>query len=175
MEKKISSDKANQIIKKFNYPFSLIFLPMVCREGGRGLVWKNSPNTVHKILSSSNRFIYCRIKDNIKHTSRLSTFNNGFPHHHLPKSLWKQHGNLTNRDNNPWLIIGDLNGYPVLIRDCLRIKAIELRHNNFSRFIQKNNLIDLGFTENRCTWHDKRENLATVFSLLTALWQTISR
>lgn len=45
-------------------------------------------------------------------------------------------------------------------------KDNSIRYNNSTRFIQENNLIDLDFTGNLHTWHEKREKQATILARL---------
>lgn len=60
----------------------------------------------------------------------------------------KQITNLPNTENNPWIIIGDLNELSNPHRKASASKGNSTRCNNFKKFVQSHYLIDLGYISN---------------------------
>lgn len=65
METKINFDMAKCIIKKLNFPLFDEVTPLGF-TGGLRLLWQNTLKFHLEVLSKSDRFIHCLIKDSVK-------------------------------------------------------------------------------------------------------------
>lgn len=83
-ETKIDLDRALSLISHLKIPHFQI----ICSEDFSGwirLLWKDYVDFLLNIISTTNRFIQCRVHDNLKYVSWLATFIYCYPHQSLQK------------------------------------------------------------------------------------------
>lgn len=71
------------------------------------------------------------------------------------RGLWAQLGNMNNRVNSPWLIIGDFNSI-LYNNDCIGGTAVTVGEvQDFKEYVKKCDLMELPYGGHRYTWNDK--------------------
>lgn len=120
--------------------------------------------------STSNRIIPWKPKDNINKVSWfetvVKTVVNGYLQQHFRKRLWKQITHLPNTENDPRIIIKDLNELPNPNEKILKQKRVTLLGMIISITLFKENLIDLAYIINPFTWYNKRKAEDAMLHLL---------
>lgn len=84
----------------------------------------------------------------------------------MQKKLWKLTGNISDMDSKPWLILGDFNELSSPDEKLFFSWGNSTRYNNFNNVINQNNLIDLRYSDNPFTWHNKKNDQDAIFSKL---------
>lgn len=75
----------------------------------------------------------------------------------------RQISQLTQDDNQPWLLVGDLDGMSNSNRKCSAQHGSSTRYIQFNKFIQQNGLIDIGYLGLPYTCYNKREKHYAIF------------
>ncbi|XP_026429991.1 uncharacterized protein LOC113326483 [Papaver somniferum] len=119
------------------------------RSGGLVILWNDSVNL--EILSSNTNVIHCRIHNLLESDWDLFCV-------YVPLSsqkrneFWHNFSLFTAQIQNPWCMVGDLNGICSSSEKHGGSQKFNSANNGFKDFIQDRSLVDLGYIGPAFTW-----------------------
>ncbi|CAL9001792.1 unnamed protein product [Prunus brigantina] len=143
LEPRIGGSRALSVAKSLGFSHYHIVDP-IGFFGGVWLLWNGNSVSLHVVAHSSQTITALVIMDAKRW---LLTVVYASPCSNVKTSLWKYFDGLAAVCNLPWLLLGDFNDI---------VCGEEKLGGNFIEWIDRNHLIDLGFSGANFTWCNKR-------------------
>lgn len=153
-ETRLSGDRAHNVVNELGYR-DFYIVDAMGFAGGIWMLW--DPNTVSvDIIASSFQEVHSHIK--VQHTSFLLTAIYASPHYDIRKIIWDKLGSLSSSLIILWLLMGDFNDISNRNEKFGGCPPNPRKMFLFNQFLNRGNLIDLGFKGPKYTWTNCREN-----------------
>lgn len=106
---------------------------------------RNEDNNKIKLCREHSRYIHFVCEEKLNNIIWLSMVRYGYPHQNLQQQLWSEIESLCPTNNEPWMIIGDLDILSSSIKNRCSLSNSSRFIRFISDFINRNGLIDLGY------------------------------
>ncbi|XP_057756534.1 uncharacterized protein LOC130975820 [Arachis stenosperma] len=148
VETKCSGNKAREVIKAMGFNHAIVE-EAVGFVGGIWILWKNDDFKI-KVMSTHKQFVHMEIENNQRRRWSLMAVY-ASPHEAQRKEMWVLLHNISRNMNLPWLMIGDFND---IAEQSEKKGGGNDTHacRRFRGWIDKCNLIDVGYSGSRFTW-----------------------
>ncbi|VVA35089.1 PREDICTED: reverse mRNAase [Prunus dulcis] len=148
-ETKMNSHSLNQIKRRYGFNKGYSVDP-VGTAGGLSLWWK--PDVEVSILDSSPHWIDTMITSKAENFHGRFTWLYGTPYSQDKAIFWESFPCCDLKDGNPWIIMGDLNEVNWSYEKEGGANWNRKRRRFLLEYMEKNNLLDLGFKGSIFTW-----------------------
>lgn len=170
----LSGDRATSVISSLGYE-RYIKINTMGFTGGIWVLW-NPSNIIVELITTVFHEIYLKIQ--VNSLTFLLTALYAPPNFYDRKPLWEKLAYLSNFIPISWLIMGDFNDISMANEKFGGRPPSQLKMNTFNNFLNKANLIDLGFSGPKYTWTNCRERDSIIKTRIdrvhaTALWLDI--
>ena len=149
-EPRISGLKAKRVIKRLGFDNSYI-VEAEWFSGGIWLLWNECKIKIH-VVANSRHSITALVDDQNYFWILTVVYAN--PCANIRRLLWSYLDSIRSCFQMPWLIVGDFN--EITSCDEKRGGRTTFSYSGFSNWIDRNELVDMGFIGPRFTWMNKR-------------------
>lgn len=162
LEPRIGGSRALNIAKSLGFSCYHI-VDATGFSGGVWLLW-NGPSVSLQVISHSSQTISALVT--MDEGSWILTVVYANPCPGIRKSLWNYLDGLASASNLPWLFLWDFNDTVCASEKCGGLPSFGGQH--FIDWIDRNHLVDLGFSGPKFTWCNKR-------NLENLIWKRLDR
>lgn len=158
LETRTSGNRASSIIYTLGFD-SYIKIDAMGFSGGIWLLW-NPLNITIDPLASSFQELHCKVT--VSNSSFILSAIYASPTYSLREKLWLNLSNTFCHFNLPWIIMGDFNDIASPREKFGGNPPNRTKMATFNNFLNKSNLVDLGFSGPLFTWTNNREFGCTI-------------
>lgn len=143
-------------------------------QGGKiWLLWGEEIDVV--VLSASNQFIHCSVKDRVSNAEFFASFIYAKCTVKEIIDLWQDLMNLAAAVNMPWMVGGDFNTILNADEKIGRVDASLISMNDFRDCVDACGLMDCGYTGSKFTWSNNQAGQNRVWGrwdriLVNSVW-----
>ncbi|XP_072074464.1 uncharacterized protein [Arachis hypogaea] len=149
VETKCSGNKGREVIKAMGFNHAIVE-EAVGFVGGIWILWKNDDFKI-KVISTHKQFVHMEIENNQRRTWSLTAVY-ASPQEAQRKEMWELLHNISRNMNLPWLMIDDFNDIAEQSEKKGGGENDAYACRRFRGWIDKCNLIDVGYSGSRFTW-----------------------
>ncbi|CAL2238143.1 unnamed protein product [Prunus armeniaca] len=150
LELRIGGSRALSVAKSLGFSHYHIVDP-IGFSGGVWLLWNDNSISLH-VVAHSSQTITALVTMDAKRWLLIVVY--ASPCSNVRTSLWKYFDGLTTVCNLPWLLLGDFND--IVCGDEKLGGNLDVGGQHFIEWLDRNHLIDLGFSGANFTWCNKR-------------------
>ncbi|XP_021833608.1 uncharacterized protein LOC110773399 [Prunus avium] len=160
LEPRISGSRALNVAKNLGFSHYHI-VDAIGFSGGVWLLW-NDFSVSLQVIAHSSQSITAIV--HFRNKWWLLTVVYANPHSRIRESLWTYFDGLAKASNLPWLVMGDFNDTVCATEKCGG--NFDPGGSSFVNWIDRNQLIDLGFSGAKFTWCNKRNTEGIIWKRL---------
>lgn len=139
--------------------------------GGIWVLW-NPHNITVELIATAFHEIHFKIHVNFTILILTAIYAN--PTFNIRKLLWEKLARLASFINLPWLLMGDFNDISLPCEKFGGCSLNRMKMRTFNSFLDKANLLELGFIGPKFTWTNCRHNGSLVRTRINRHYQNIA-
>lgn len=170
IDTRLSGDRATFAISSLSYE-RYMKVDALGFIGGIWVLW-NPSNMIIEPITIAFHEIYLKLQVN-SFTFLLTAIYTP-PNFYHRKQLWEELSYLSNFIPIPWLVIGDFNDISMASEQFGGHPPSQQKMNTFNNFLNKENLLDLGFSGPKYTWTNCRERDSIIRTRIDRAYATAS-